>query len=323
MKNFSHFNAGSLEEAFSLLKDYKGRAVLNAGGTDLLGVLKDGILLDYPEAVINIKTIPGLDIIEKEKEDLKIGALSKLSSIANSIVLKKTYNILVEAAISVGSPEIRNMGTIGGNLCQDIRCWYYRYPHQIGGRVHCLRKGKGACLAIKGDNRYHAILGGKKCFAVCPSDMAIALAALDAKVDIAGSDSKKTVPVSDLYGPMGNVLKANEIVTNIRVPQPPDGSLQKFIKFRLRESIDFAVVSVATLIVMDGDRCSDARILLGAVAPTPYRANDAEEILKGKVLDDSTIRAAADAAVANAKPLSGNAYKVEIIKTLVKRALLG
>ena len=184
MKSFNHVNVKTVGEAVKLLKYYKGKAKLIAGGTDLLGILKDRILPDYPEAIINIKTIHGLDYIKEDGKGLKIGALAKLSDIAKSPMVKGDYKVLAEAAEAVATPQIRNMGTIGGNLCQDVRCWYYRYPHHIGGRILCLRKGSGPCLAVSGDNRYHAILEGKKCFAVCPSDMAIALTALDAKIKI-------------------------------------------------------------------------------------------------------------------------------------------
>ncbi|MEJ2729712.1 MAG: FAD binding domain-containing protein [Deltaproteobacteria bacterium] len=170
MKAFKHVNAASVDEAISLMRSYKGRADLIAGGTDLLGVLKDEILPDYPEAVINIKTIPGLDNIEESKKGLKIGALTKLVDVALHPLVKKRYPILSKAAESVATPEIRNMATLGGNLCQDTRCWYYRYPHQMGGRIICYRKEKGPCHAVKGDNRYHAIMGAKACYAVCPSD---------------------------------------------------------------------------------------------------------------------------------------------------------
>jgi xanthine dehydrogenase YagS FAD-binding subunit len=323
LKYFKHYNAVSIDQVLSLLRDYDGKANLIAGGTDLLGVLKDDFLPTYPEAVINIKTIPGLDHIREDQGGLKIGALTKLVDIARSPIMKNTYKILAEAAESVASPEIRNMGTIGGNLCQDTRCWYYRYPHSLGGRIPCFRKGKSPCPAIRGDNRYHALFGGKKCFAVCPSDMAIALAALDAEISVASRDGERTVSVIDFYETLGPILKPAEMVTEIHVPRPSDQTTQSFLKFRLRESVDFAVVSLASAIRLNAGVCHDARIVLGAVAPTPYRARAAEEAVKGEVPEPTVIERAGRAAVSNAKPLSRNAYKIEIIKTLVKRALLG
>ena len=322
MKTFRHLEAESVEEALSLVKKFSGKANFIAGGTDLLGVLKGNILPDYPEALINIKTIPELHDIEEDKGRLKIGALTRLVDIVQSPIVKEKYAMLAEAAASVAAPEIRNMGTLGGNLCQDTRCWYYRYPHSLGGRIQCYRKGKGPCHAIKGDNRYHAILGGKKCFAVCPSDLAIVLAALDANIQVVHPQGEKTVPVAEFYEPRGHVLKPDEMVTAIHVPEPPRAAAQSFLKFRLREAIDFAIVSVAAVISKGDGVCQDARIILGAVAPFPYRAKAAEEIIKGEPLDASSAEAAAEGAVADAKPLSKNGYKIEIAKTLIRRAIL-
>jgi NADPH-dependent glutamate synthase beta subunit-like oxidoreductase/CO/xanthine dehydrogenase FAD-binding subunit len=175
MRSFKHINARTVDEACALLGEYKGKAMLNAGGTDLLSTLKGEHLLDYPEAVINIKTISGLDYIKEESGALKIGALTKLSDIAKSPLLKGSCKTLVEAAHSVATPQIRNTATIGGNLCQDVRCWYYRYPYQIGGRIMCLRKGGKICNALTGDNRYHSIFGAARvavypCSSNCPAD---------------------------------------------------------------------------------------------------------------------------------------------------------
>jgi len=322
MKPFKHHNAYSIEEALTLLRDYEGRARLIAGGTDLIGILKGDILLDYPEALINIKTIPDLDGIKEDGKGLKIGALTRLSHIVRSPVIEDKYGLLEEAARSVGTPEIRNMGTIGGNLCQDTRCWYYRYPNQMGGRIVCYRKGEGPCYAIKGDNRYHAIMEGKGCFAVCPSDIAIALTALDAEFMIASTGGERVVPITDFYQTLGHVLKPDEILTKILVPKPPDNATQTFLKYRLRESVDFAIVSVASVISLEGGICRDASIALGAVAPVPIKAIEAEQIIKGKPLDAKTAEEAAEAAVADAKPLSMNAYKIEVTKILLQRAIM-
>jgi xanthine dehydrogenase YagS FAD-binding subunit len=322
MRSFKHHNAYSVDEALTLLRDYEGKASLIAGGTDLLGTLKGDILPDYPEALINIKTIAGLNEIKEDDEGLKIGALTKLIHIVRSPAIKGKYGLLKEASESVGTPEIRNMGTIGGNLCQDTRCWYYRYPNQMGGRILCYRKGEGPCHAIKGDNRYHAIMGGKKCFAVCPSDTAIALAAMGAQIKVAGPDGERGIAVTDFFTPLGNALKRDEMVTEIEVPRLNDPAKQTFLKFTLRKPVDFAIVSVASIIYMRDGICKDAKIALGAVAPTPHRATAAENAIRGKPLEEATAEEAAEAAIINTKPLSMNAYKIEITKTLVKRALL-
>lgn len=322
MKPFTHHNARSIDEAITLLTKYKGKAKLNAGGTDLLGVLKEMSLPEYPKAIINIKTINGLNYINEDKKGLKMGALTKLSDLTKSPFLRDHYPALAEAARSVATPQVRNAATIGGNLCQDVRCWYYRYPCHIGGPIRCLRKGNGPCLAVAGDNRYHAILGGKKCFAVCPSDTAVALAALGAQIKIAGPEGERKVAVTDFYSPLGNGLKGNEILTEIEVPGITGPTKQRFLKFTLRKPVDFAIVSVASVITVEEGVCTDARIALGAVAPGPVRARKAEEVIKGRPINEDIAVMAAHEAVAGARPLSMNAYKVEIAKTLVKRAIL-
>jgi len=322
MKSFNHFDAKSVREAVTLLKTHRGRAMVIAGGTDLIGILKDRILSSYPEAIINIKTVPGLDGIEENAGGLKVGALARLAEIARSQKVEERFGVLADAAKAVGTPHLRNMATIGGNLCQDVRCWYYRYPHHMGGRMICRRKGKGPCFAMNGDNRYNAILGAKTCFAVCPSDTAIALSALEAKIKIAGGDGTRSVPIRDFFTPLGNSLNPDELVTEVRIPNPPQGCRQTFLKFTLREPVDFAVVSVASVITVKDGVCSEARIALGGVAPTPLRAEGAEQVIHGKPLNVATAEDAARAAVFGAKALSRNAFKIEITKVLVKRAIL-
>ncbi len=322
MKAFKHVNATSVAEAIALMRSYSGNASLIAGGTDLLGVLKDEILPDYPEAIINIKTIPGLDHIEENNDGIKIGPLTKLSEVAAHPLVKERFQILSQAAAAVATPEIRNMATLGGNLCQDTRCWYYRYPHHIGGRIICYRKEKGPCQAVKGDNRYHAIMGGKVCFAVCPSDTAIALSALDAGLEITGPQGVRKVSIHEFFTTLGNILEPDELLTNVQLPHLPKGTRQAFLKFTLRKPVDFAIASVAAVVAMNAGTCKNARIVLGAVAPTPVRAVDSEKFLIGKVASEKAIAEAARTAVKDAKPMRMNAYKVEITRTLVKRALL-
>jgi xanthine dehydrogenase YagS FAD-binding subunit len=323
MRSFKHISARTIEEACTLLVKYNGKAVLNAGGTDLLLTLKGEHLFDYPEAVIDIKTISGLDYIREDDKTLKVGALTKLSHIAGHPGLQSSYLTLTEAARSVATPQIRNAATIGGNLCQDVRCWYYRYPRHIGGPIRCLRKGSGPCLAVAGDNRYHAIMEGKRCFAVCPSDTAVALAALDAQILIAGTKGERRIPVTDFFNPLGNALAQDEIVREIEIQKQSPTAQQKFLKFTLRSPVDFAVVSVASIITLKEDICTDARIALGAVAPGPVRAKKAEEFIKGQSINEDNAAYAAGEALTDARPLSRNAYKVEIAKTLVKRAISG
>ena len=321
MKKFAHFNAATIEEAVELLRRYGGRANLIAGGTDLLGKMKDRILPNYPEALVNLKTIPGLDFIKEEKGELKIGALTRLEDIATSETVKEKYSALAEAAHRTASPHLREMGTLSGNLCQDIRCWYYRNPEN---RFPCLRKGGGRCYAHAGDTRYHSIFGGsveEGCIAVHPSDSAPALIALKAQV----RTSKRTIEMEDFFqvGVMKTtVLDDDEMVTEIQIPTPPAGSKSSFHKFALRKSIDFPIVNCGAHIITSDGQVRDARICLNAVYVKPYRAKKAEEALMGEEINETTAARAGLAAVTEAVPLEDNNYMVEIAKVLVKRAIL-
>ncbi len=320
MKPFKHINAQTVNQAVALSKEYEGRARLIAGGTDLLGELKDRVLLTHPEVLVNIKTIPDMDYIREEAEVLRIGALAKLCEIAASPVVQDKYNALAQAAQSVGSPQIRNMGTIGGNLCQDIRCWYYRASPWCGDSFVCLRKGGRICYAVAGDNYYHSIFGGYKgCFAVHPSDTAPALIALSAEA----KTTKRVVALEDFFDALtGTILDPDEIVTEVRVPSPAAGTKSAYLKFGLRKAIDFAIVSVACVLTVEGGVCKDARIVLGGVAPIPWRSKSAEDAIEGKHLGETTAEAAGSAAVAKASALPNNKYKAQIAKTLVARAIL-
>lgn len=322
MKSFKHIDAKTVKEACELLKEYQGRAKVIAGGTDLLGVLKDRIHPNYPELIINLKTISHLNYIREGSKGLQVGALTTLSQIASSPLVKERYKVLAEAAHSVATVQIRNMATMGGNLCQEVRCWYYRYPHTIGGRLICLRKGNGPCLALSGDNRYHAIFGGKGCYAVCPSDIAVALAALNASVRIEGPKIHRVVSVKEFFSALGNILQRDELVTEIQIPKSTNQARQTFLKFTLRKPIDFAMVSVASVLWFEDNICKDASVVLGAVAPFPWKVERAEEVLKGRLLNRTAAEEASEAAVVGAKPLSKNTYKIEIVKALIKRAVL-
>ena len=321
MKKFTHFNASTVEGAVSLLRRYQGKANLIAGGTDLLGKMKDRILPRYPEAVVNIKTIPGLDAIKEEGGILKIGPLAILEDIAHNPIVKSKYAALAEAARRTASPHLREMGTIGGNICQDIRCWYYRNPEN---RFPCLRKGGGRCYALEGDTRYHSIFGGsvdEGCIAVHPSDTAPALIALDARI----KTSKRTIRAEDFFQvevSRTTVLDDDEIVTDIQIPTPVDVTKSAFFKFALRKSIDFPIVNCAAMITGSGDKVSAARICLNAVYVKPYRAINAEEAIVGKEINTVNAEAAGGAAVSNATPLPDNEYMVQVAKIMVKRAIL-
>lgn len=323
MRQFVHLNARSVDEAVAALESYNGRARLNAGGTDLFGFLKDEFLPEYPEAIVNIKTVHGLDLIREDQGGLRIGAMTRLADLANSPLIRARYGALAEAAHSVASPQIRNVATLGGNLCQDVRCCYFRYPRHIGGPISCARKGNGPCLAVKGDNRQHAIMEGRRCFAVCPSDTAVALALYDAQLIVVGPAGERRIGIREFYTPLGNALHRNELVREIEIPAVTGPCRQAFHKFTLRKPIDFAIVSVATVVTVSDGVCSDARIAVGAVAPGIHRALAAEEFLRGRPLNEDSAAQAGELAVKGARPLSRNGYKVEIARTMVARALLG
>jgi len=321
VKAFAHINARTVEEAVSCLKRYQGRASLIAGGTDLLGKMKDRILPGYPEAVINLKSIPGLDFIRVEGGELRIGALTRLEDLAGHEIIKTSYTALAEAARRTASPHLREMGTLGGNICQDIRCWYYR---SSDNRFPCLRKGGGRCYAIDGDNRYHSIFGGSVengCYAVHPSDTAPALIVLNARI----KTSKRTVSAEDFFEVRvggTTVLDKDEVVTEIQIPAIPDGAKSAFIKFAMRKSIDFPIANCAAMITRSNNEVIAARICLNAVYVIPYRAVKAEEFIVGKPVNEVNAEAAGSAVASEARPLSHNAYLVQVAKTLVARTIL-
>ncbi|MDO9130389.1 MAG: FAD binding domain-containing protein [Anaerolineales bacterium] len=319
MNKFTHINATSVDEAVSILRRYGSKASIIAGGTDLLGKLKDESMSSYPEAVVNLKTIPGLDFIRQEGDVLKIGALTRLADIAADPIVQSRYAALAEAARRTASTHLREMGTLGGNLCQDIRCWYYRNPNN---RFPCLRKSGGRCYALEGDDRYHSIFDGSVedgCIAVHPSDTAPALIALDARIQT----SKRIVNAHNFFRVdecKTTILDDDEIVTEIHVPLPPGKSA--FAKFALRKAIDFPIVNGAAMIAVSDGVVSAAHICLNAVYVIPYQATLAEQILIGQPLDEASAQAAADAAVSNARPRHRNKFMVEIARTLVKKIVL-
>jgi len=312
MKAFNHIDAKTVAEAKSALAG--GKNVIIAGGTDLIGTLKDNILPTYPATVINIKTIPGLDFIKEEAGMLKIGAATRLADIAADPVVNRKYTALAQAALRVATPHVRDMGTIGGNIAQLHRCWYFRKPEN---RFPCVRKGGTTCYAMTGDNRYHSIFGAANmCIAVHPSDVAPALIALNGKV-VTNARTVDAENFFDVKKPGNTVLAPDEIITEIRIPAPAAGARSAFLKFAIRKSIDFPIVNCAVLVGGGAPR-----IALNAVAPKPYRAVKAEAALAGKPINEANADAAGAAAVEDAKPFAANKFKVQIAKTLVKRALL-
>jgi len=320
MKKFVHIDANTLEEAVLSIGQYSSKACVIAGGTDLLGLLKDTVLPTYPQALVNIKTIPNLNYIKEESGFCKIGALTTLSEIAKNTIVQSKYVALAQAASAVGSPDIRNMATIGGNICQQVRCWYFR---SSGNYFNCHRKTTdGTCYAITGDNRFHSIFGASNgCVAVNPGDLAPTLVAFGAKV----KTSKRILDSKDFFIPTGGnstSLGNDEIVTEVQIPSPTSGIKSAFIKFAIRKSLDFSIVNCAVVVTSSGSTVSSASIVLNAVAGAPHQAVEAETVLKNKTIDEASAQAAGDAAVASAVSLSSNKYLIQIARTMIKRTVL-
>jgi len=323
MRSFEHIDARSVEEAVSALQRYPGRARLIAGGTDLLGGLKDAIWPQEPEMIVNLKTISGMRYLKEDADGLKIGALTTLSEIAESSLIRDKYTALQQAAQRTASPLLRNLGTVAGNICQENRCWYYRYPKKMGGRIDCVRKGGQKCLAVSGDHRYHSIFGAvNKCIAVNPSDMAPALVVLEAKI----KTSKRLIAIEEFFsaknGMKSTILEDDEIIIEIQLPQIGAGMKSTFKKIALRKTIDFAVVNCAVALTTASQKISSAKICLNAVYSNPYRSLGGQDVLLGKALDDQNAEAAGAVAVLKAKPLKQNKYKVQMAKTLVRDTVM-
>jgi xanthine dehydrogenase YagS FAD-binding subunit len=322
MRPFNHINATTPEEASDVIK--KGEAVVIAGGGDLLGALKDNIFPAYPKTVVNIKSIPGLNYIETDSGMLKIGALSTLADIARNPVVTGSFKILAEAAGRAASPTLRETTTIGGNLCQLPRCWYFR---KLNNRFNCARKGGDRCFALNGDNRYHSVFGGatfetvpgvkKTCIAVNQGELAPVLTVLGAKLQT----TKRTLDVRGFFGVgimSATMLDCGELLTEIQIPCSDFVRTCRYKRFAFRKSMDFPVINLAIAV----DRESNYRICLGGAAPVPYVAEGAEALLKGCAITPELAEMAGLAAADGAKTYEANAYKVQLIKTLVKRELL-
>jgi xanthine dehydrogenase YagS FAD-binding subunit len=309
MRQFTHVDAASVADASKAAAN--STTMLIAGGTDLLGTLKDEILATYPLKIVNLKTIEGLDYIKEEGDLIKIGPLTSLATIADSELLQQRFTCLATAASRVSAPTQRQMGTIGGNICQMHRCWYFRTPEN---RFNCIRKGGDYCPATLGDSRYHSIFGAEQgCIAASPHDTAPALIALDATI----VTTKSKYPAADFFAvnvTRSNVLSDGEVVTEIQIPNKETKSA--FLKFAERKAIDFPIVNCAVAQTADG-----IRVVCGGVYPTPLRFEAAEAEVAGGI-NEASAKKAGDAAVANAKPFPKNTYKVEIARTLVKRTLL-
>jgi xanthine dehydrogenase YagS FAD-binding subunit len=299
----------------------KAGSVLKAGGIDLLDHLKERLV--EPPRVVDLKSIPGLDRITVEPGGaLKLGPLVTLARLAAHDGVKKSHAALAQAAGEAASPQIRNVATLGGNVLQRPRCWYYRLEE-----YRCLKKGGDVCYAVGGENRYHVIFGGGPSYAPHPSNTAVALVALGAELVLEGEKGPRTVPAGDFFllpskdPQRENQLQPGEVLTEIHVPAAT-GITSMYDEVRERAAFDWPLVATAIALRLSGRAVQEARVVLGGVAPIPWRSATAEKALVGKSLDAATAAAAAQAATVGASPLSDNGYKVSLVQTLVRRTLL-
>jgi xanthine dehydrogenase YagS FAD-binding subunit len=320
LKNFEIAIPENIQQTFGYLDASQSK--LKAGGIDLTDLMKEGI--DQPKRLVNIRYVEDLNFIrEEENGDILIGPVSTLQKVADNGLIQKNVPALAQAAGLVASPQIRNVATITGNIAQRPRCWYFRSED-----FPCSRKGGDVCFALDGENQYHAIFGNADgCAIVHPSGTAPALMALNAVIHIDNGDEKGEVPIEDFFITPAvdiqkeNILKANELITAIRIPAEMRNYRSYYIKHKEKETYDWPLADVAAVLKLDGMVCQKAGIVLGSAAPIPWRSVAAETVLSGQQLSKTVIRKAAEAAVAEAEPLDGNAYKVPLFKTIIYRTV--
>lgn len=318
MESFAYANPATVEEAVGQLAAQWGEADVLAGGTDLISLMKEN--LHTPKRVVNIKSIKALEGIQKTAAGLRIGALVTMDELAKSELVRTSYAALAHAAAGIPSPQIRHMGTVGGDLCQRPRCWYYR------GGFGLLAMKDGKSLVPEGENKYHAIFGGGPAYFVSASSLGPALVALGAKVKLVSAKGAREVPVAQFFitpkdeNTREIALRPNEILTEIVVPEAAVKSAT--YEVRQKTSLDWPLVAASVALAMNGATVRSAKIVLGHVAPVPWDSAAAARALAGKEVTAATAEAAGKAAVADARPLSQNAYKVTLARVAVKRALL-
>ncbi|MGH2638371.1 MAG: FAD binding domain-containing protein [Rhabdochlamydiaceae bacterium] len=324
MYDFKYIDAGSAREAVELREKYGEDATFVSGGTNVLYLMKRDVR--RPKYLINLKNITGLDSIRwDKKEGLRVGAIVKLSSLQHANDVVDHYPVLTQSAGRIASPQIRNAATVGGNLSQEVWCWY------LTENFPCWMNGGKFCFAPGGDNRYHhTVAGGFLCMAIHPSDLAPALYALNAKVNIVGLNYEKEIGIPELlpgYTKVEGKLKQNtllksELITSVQIPPPESGSKGVFLKFAARESFDFALASVSLIVTLESDICKNISVVLGGVATMPYKATKVESLLKGKKISPELVEDASESVFDRAAPLSMNAYRIRLARELVRKALL-
>lgn len=318
MNSFEWAEARTVSEAIAQLNR---TSVIKAGGIDLLDRLKEGI--DAPSRLVNIRNIPALDYIREEAGHLRIGPLVTLARLAEDKIVRGRCAALADAAGHAATPQIRNVATIGGNLLQRPRCWYFRQAE-----FNCRKKGGERCFAIEGENQYHAVFGNKLCAIVHPSALSTSLVALHASITLTGPKGEREVALESFFiAPdedvrRENSIGADEVITEIQVPILASGVRSVYLKQGEKESFDWPIADVAVVLDCRSGSCLQASIVLGAAAPVPLRASAAEAVLAGQAVNEERARAAARAAVKNATPLSENAYKLPVFETLLRRAIL-
>ena len=320
MRAFEYASPRSTSQAVALLGRTWDDAQILAGGTDLISLMKDEVA--SPRRVVSLKDVAELRGIRSDAAGLRLGALVTLEELVDSAEVRQRYAALHQAAEEIHSAQVRNVGTVGGNLCQRPRCWYYR-----GGFGLLAQGPNGRSMVVEGDNRYHAILGNAgPAYFVSPSSLGAALAALGGTVRVAGPKGTRDVPVARFFRipktseEREHDLQPNEIVTEVRVPASNGPSATYVV--REREALDWPLAAASVSLRMNGNRVQSARVVLGHVAPVPWPSPEAEAALAGKTVDEAVAQAAGDAAVAKARPLSGNGYKVQLARVAVKRAVL-
>ncbi|MCH7531863.1 MAG: FAD binding domain-containing protein [Gemmatimonadetes bacterium] len=330
MKAFANQNARSLEEAVTLARQALegGQSVsFAAGGTDLLQLMKDRVVnrpgSDLPDVLVNLKTVDGLDQVTSRGQDgVTVGGMITLDALSGHALVRDQFSVLAEAAESVATPQIRKAGTLAGNVCQRPWCWYYR------NGFTCYKAGGSVCFSVRGENQLHAIFGGGPSFIVHPSDVAPALVALDASFRIVGPEGERTLSGADFFvlprqdAEHENVLGDDEVLASVELPAPGAGVRSTFHKVMDREAWTHALVSAAVVLEMDGDVCQGARIVLGGVAPIPWRVPEAERLLAGSRVTPELAREVGTAAVAGARAMSKNAYKLPLTRQVVEQTVL-
>ena len=329
MRTFTNANARNLQEAVALAQEARreGQAVSFAGGgTDLLQLVKNKTVnrpgSGVPDVLVNLKAVSGLDQVTSRNDGVSIGGLTTLDALSRHPLIRGQFTVLAEAAESVATPQIRNVGTLAGNVCQRPWCWYYRngFP--------CYKAGGNQCFSVVGENQLHAIFGGGPSYIVHPSDTAPALVALDATFEIVGPEGERTLSASEFFvlpsqdPEHENVLGDDEVLAAIELPAPRADVQSTYHKIMDREAWTHAVVSAAVVLEMNGDVCREARIVLGGVAPIPWRVPEAERLLVGQRVTPELASRVGEAAVAGAMPLAKNAYKVPLTKGVVERTVL-